>query len=110
MNTEFSIRNAARVSGCPILVTENGIGTEDDTRRIAYTTRALQGVQRCLADGIDVRGYIHWSMLDNYEWTQGYRPKFGLIAVDRVTQARTPKASATWLGNIAKRNALADDA
>lgn len=103
---EATIRNAARVSGCPILVTENGIGTEDDTRRIAYTERALQGVLRCLADGIDVRGYIHWSMLDNYEWTQGYRPKFGLIAVDRATQLRTAKPSAHWLGEIAKRNGL----
>ena len=103
---EATIRNAAKVSGCPILVTENGIGTPDDTRRIAYTQRALEGVQRCLAGGIDVRGYIHWSMLDNFEWTQGYRPKFGLIAVDRATQARTPKPSAVWLGEIAKRNAL----
>ena len=104
---EATIRNAAKISGCPIIVTENGIGTEDDTRRIAYTTRALDGVLRCLADGIDVRGYIHWSMLDNYEWTQGYRPKFGLIAVDRATQLRTPKRSAVWLGGVAKRNALA---
>ena len=104
---EATIRNAAKVSGCPILVTENGIGTEDDTRRIAYTGRALAGVQRCLESGIDVRGYIHWSMLDNFEWREGYRPKFGLIAVDRATQARTPKPSAVWLGAVAKRNALA---
>ena len=103
---EATIRNAARGSGCPILVTENGIGSEDDTRRIAYTQRALEGVQRCLADGIDVRGYIHWSMLDNFEWTQGYRPKFGLIAVDRATQLRTPKPSAYWLGKVAKLNQL----
>ena len=104
---EATIRNAAKVSACPILVTENGIGTQDDTRRIAYTQSALDGVQRCLAGGIDVRGYIHWSMLDNFEWTQGYRPKFGLIAVDRETQVRTPKPSAVWLGEVAKRNALA---
>lgn len=104
---EATIRSAAKASGCPILVTENGIGTEDDTRRIAYTQRALQGVLRCLADGIDVRGYIHWSMLDNYEWREGYRPKFGLIAVDRTTQLRTPKPSAYWLGDVAKRNGLA---
>ncbi len=103
---EATIRNAAAVSRCPILVTENGIGTEDDTRRLAYTRQALEGVQRCLADGIDVRGYIHWSMLDNFEWTLGYRPKFGLIAVDRATQTRTPKPSAHWLGEVAKRNAL----
>lgn len=101
---EATIRNAAKVSGCPILVTENGIGTEDDARRIAYTERALKGVLRCLADCIDVRGYIHWSMMDNYEWREGYRPKFGLIEVDRATQMRKPKPSAYWLGAIARRN------
>jgi beta-glucosidase len=103
---EATIRNAAKVSGCPVLVTENGIGTEDDTRRLVYTRRALEGVLRCLADGIDVRAYIHWSMMDNFEWTEGYRPKFGLIAVDRATQLRTPKPSAYWLGKVAQANAL----
>jgi beta-glucosidase len=104
---EATIRLAARISGCPVIVTENGIGTEDDTRRIEYTRRALEGVLRCLADGIDVRGYIHWSMMDNYEWLEGYRPKFGLVAVDRATQLRTPKPSAHWLGGVARRNRLA---
>jgi beta-glucosidase len=103
---EATVRKAARISGCPILVTENGIGAEDDARRVAYTRRALKGVLRCVADGIDVRGYIHWSLLDNYEWLEGYRPKFGLVAVDRTTQARKPKPSAYWLGDIARANAL----
>ena len=103
---EATVRQAARVSGCPVIVTENGIGTEDDTRRIAYTQAALEGVLRCLHDGIDVRGYIHWSLMDNYEWLEGYRPKFGLVEVDRATQARKPKPSAYWLGEIAKKNAM----
>ena len=103
---EATIRQAAKVSGCPVIVTENGIGTEDDTRRIEYTRRALEGVLRCLTDGIDVRGYIHWSMMDNFEWLEGYRPKFGLVEVDCTTQARKPKPSAYWLGDIAKKNAL----
>ena len=97
---EATIRKAARISGCPILVTENGIGTEDDSRRIAFTRRALEGILATIADGIDVRGYIHWSLLDNFEWLEGYRPKFGLVAVDRETQARKPKPSAYWLGDI----------
>jgi beta-glucosidase len=105
---EACIRQAARVSRCPVIVTENGIGTEDDTRRIEYTRRALAGVLRCIKDGLDVRGYIHWSMLDNYEWLEGYRPKFGLVEVDRATQMRTPKPSAVWLGEVARRNALPD--
>ena len=64
----------------------------------------LAGVARCLDDGIDVRGYIHWSMLDNFEWLFGYAPKFGLIAVDRATQRRIVKPSAEWLGALARAN------
>ncbi|HEY2445538.1 MAG TPA: family 1 glycosylhydrolase [Rhizomicrobium sp.] len=104
---DATIRNAAGVSDCPVLVTENGIGTEDDSRRIDFTRRALQGVHAAIADGVDVRGYIHWSLLDNFEWLEGYRPKFGLVAVDRATQARKPKPSAYWLGEIARNNAVA---
>ena len=65
---------------------------------------ALAGVSKCLSDGIDIRGYFHWSLLDNFEWTSGYRPKFGLVAVDRQTFARTVKPSARLLGSIARRN------
>src|SRR5206468_1996273 len=74
----------------PLLVTENGIGTDEDAERIEYVERALRGVVACLADGLDVRGYVYWSLLDNFEWAFGYRPKFGLVAVDRETQARHP--------------------
>ncbi|HEY3778884.1 MAG TPA: family 1 glycosylhydrolase [Rhizomicrobium sp.] len=101
-----TVRRAACVSGCPVLVTENGIGTEDDTRRIAYTRRALASLHAAMADGVDVRGYLHWSLLDNFEWLEGYRPKFGLVAVDRATQARRPKPSAYWLGDTARKNAM----
>jgi beta-glucosidase len=100
-------RAAAMVPGVPLLVTENGIGTNDDAERIEYVQRALRGVLACLADGLDVRGYVYWSLLDNFEWAFGYRPKFGLVAVDRTTQVRTPKLSAAWLGAIARGNALA---
>ncbi len=103
---EASIRYAADITGCPVYVTENGIGTTDDAQRIRYVTHALAGVRRCLDDGIDVRGYFYWSLLDNFEWAFGYRPQFGLVAVDRETQARTVKPSATWLGGIAKANEL----
>ena len=103
---EATIRYAASYTGRPILVTENGIGTEDDTRRLEYVRRALQGVQRCLQDGIDVRGYCYWSVFDNFEWGMGYRPKFGLIAVDRTTQTRTLKPSAEWLGSVARARTL----
>ena len=76
----------------PILVTENGIATADDDRRIAYTSEALEHLFAAVADGIDVRGYLHWSALDNFEWGH-WEPTFGLIAVDRETFARQPKPS-----------------
>ena len=91
---EQTIRYAAGRAKVPVYVTENGVATDDDTRRLEYIRRALAGVERCLADGVDVRGYIHWSLLDNYEWVFGYRPRFGLVSVNRETFERTLKPSA----------------
>jgi len=90
----------------PLLVTENGIGTNDDPQRIEYVERALHGVLSCIADGIDVRGYTYWSLMDNFEWAFGYRPRFGIIEVDRATQRRTVKPSGEWLSSIVRANAL----
>ena len=84
-----------------LIVTENGIATADDTRRVAFLREALAGVQACLADGLPIRGYFHWSLLDNFEWQKGFSMTFGLVAVDRATQARTPKPSFTFLGSFA---------
>jgi beta-glucosidase len=105
---EATLRRAWEVTRgeVPLLVTENGIGTEDDTQRIEYVRGALEGVLRCLDDGLDVRGYTYWSLLDNFEWGLGYRPKFGLCAVDRTTFTRTPKPSAQWLAQVARTNTL----
>ena len=103
---EATLRRAWDVAGVPLLVTENGIATADDAERIEYVTRALRGVLRCLADGLPVQGYFYWSALDNFEWTFGYGPTFGLIAVDRESQERTLKPSARWLGRVARANAL----
>jgi beta-glucosidase len=101
---EGTIRRAWNATGVPILVSENGIATEDDARRVAYVERALAGVARCLAGGIPVLGYCYWSIFDNFEWTFGYRPTFGLVAVDRTTQERRIKPSARWLGEVARAN------
>jgi beta-glucosidase len=90
----------------PLLVTENGIGTDNDPQRIEYVQRALEGVLSCIADGIDVRGYTYWSLMDNFEWAFGYRPRFGIIEVDRATQRRTVKPSGEWLSTIVRANAL----
>ena len=103
---EAAIRHAIDVTGNPVYVTENGIGIDDDATRITFVTEALQGLDRCLADGLDVRGYTYWSLLDNFEWAEGYKPHFGLVAVDRETFVRTPKPSAAWLGGVARAGRL----
>jgi beta-glucosidase len=103
---EANIRQASAGARVPVIVTENGIATDNDERRIEYVRRALNGVARCIRDGIDVRGYCYWSLLDNFEWNSGYWPTFGLVAVDRQTQARSLKPSAQWLGNIARASAI----
>jgi beta-glucosidase len=99
----IAVRHAASVaSGVPVIVTENGVATSDDTRRIAYIDGALQALHGAIDDGIDVRGYFHWSFIDNFEWTDGYSTTFGLVAVDRATFERTPKPSARHLGSLAR--------
>jgi len=102
----IGVRHAWKVTaGVPIMVTENGIATADDARRISYTHGALTGLHEAINDGIKVLGYVHWSALDNYEWGS-YKPTFGLIAVNRENFARTVKPSASWLGAVAKANTL----
>ena len=103
---EHTVRRAAATAQIPIIVTENGIAATDDTRRIAYLDEALRGLHRCISDGLDVRGYYQWSLLDNFEWSLGYAMQFGIVEVDRSTFVRTPKPSALWYGEIAKNNAL----
>jgi len=86
-----------------LIVTENGIATADDSRRLAFIEQALSGVSSCIEDGIPVGGYFYWSLMDNFEWQKGYSMTFGLIAVDRETLERKPKASLAYLGGFAKQ-------
>ncbi len=95
---ENVIRRVARDFKGDLLVTENGIATDDDSRRAVFIKTALSGVKACIDDGIPVKGYMYWSLLDNFEWQKGYSMTFGLIAVDRSTQQRSPKPSLTLLG------------
>jgi beta-glucosidase len=103
---EYTVRRAAAFTGLPVLVTENGLASEHDPERIEFLSEALVGLHRCLDDGIDVRGYFVWSLLDNFEWHLGFGPKLGLCAVDPVTFERQPKPSAQWFGEVARRNTL----
>jgi beta-glucosidase len=90
----------------PLLVTENGLATDDDAERIDFVRAALSSVHDCLRDGIDVRGYTYWSILDNFEWALGYVPRFGLVEVDRSTFERTLKPSARWFAEVARTGRL----
>ena len=98
-----------------IYITENGIPVPDgldldgrcrDYRRIAYLRDNLAELQRAIAAGVPVAGYFHWSLLDNFEWSHGYRERFGCIYVDYETQARAVKDSGYWLAQVARENGL----
>lgn len=83
-----------------IIVTENGIATDNDERRIDFIQEALNGLGRCVEEGIPLKGYFHWSFMDNFEWMAGFKPAFGLVEVDRKTQKRKPKPSLKFLGSV----------
>jgi beta-glucosidase len=93
----------------PLYVTENGAAFREgtaDADRIAFLDAHLREAHRALADGVDLRGYFVWSLLDNFEWAYGYSKRFGLIHVDYETLARTPKDSARWYAQVTRANAL----
>ena len=96
---EHVLRKVAKDFHGDLYVTENGFATADDTRRVAFIDTALKGIVSCINDGLPVKSYFHWSLLDNFEWQKGYSMTFGLIAVDRSTQTRHPKESLSFLGH-----------
>jgi beta-glucosidase len=96
------VREWAKASGLPIYVTENGIADAKDAKRAGFITSHLREIARAIEDGVDVRGYFHWSLLDNFEWAEGYGPCFGLAAVDHATLERSLRPSAHVYARIAK--------
>jgi len=99
--------------GKPIFITENGMsgidwvsldGAVHDPQRIDFTARHLQQLRRASEDGVDVRGYFHWSIMDNFEWAEGYKERFGLIFVDYPTGRRILKDSALWYAEVIRTN------
>jgi beta-glucosidase len=102
------VLNELKRIGKPVFITENGISTPDDSVRQKYLKEILGQVLLAIEDGVDVRGYFHWTSLDNFEWARGYSQKFGLIEVDRNTLERRPKPSAGLYARIAAANALVD--
>jgi beta-glucosidase len=100
------VRVWSRRSGRPVYVTENGIADASDTRRRSFLVSHLSELGRAMAEGVDVRGYFHWSLLDNFEWAEGYGPRFGLVEVDYATQERRPRESARFYSTIARTREL----
>ena len=112
---DLLVRLGADYGSPPIFITENGCAIDDtpapdgrvhDPRRVEFMRTHLAAVEEAIARGVDVRGYFAWSLMDNFEWGQGYRPRFGLTYVDFETQQRIPKDSARWYAGVARRNAL----
>lgn len=85
----------------PIIVTENGYVGDDDARRAEFIAAAVAGVRRAMARGANVRGYLYWSLLDNFEWMLGYRQRFGLVSIEGARRERRVKASAQILAALA---------
>jgi beta-glucosidase len=103
-----AVRYAHAAAGIPVLVTEHGLGHRDDALRAALIEPALAGLLDAIEDGVPVLGYLHWSLLDNFEWVFGFDVRFGLHEVDRETFARTPKPSAAVYAAIARAHAVGD--
>ena len=112
--TELLLRLRREYGDLPLLITENGAaftdrldddGVVDDERRLEYLRTHIAAVERARAEGVDIRGYYVWSLLDNFEWEWGYAQRFGIVYVDYPTQRRIPKQSALWYRDlIARRN------
>ena len=110
-------RNVAKVwNASDIYITENGCSATDvpaadgivyDTDRIMFLRNYLTQLQRATSEGVPVRGYFHWSLMDNFEWADGFGTRFGLLYVDYATQQRTPKLSASFYREVAAQNRLA---
>jgi beta-glucosidase len=100
------VAQRVRAFGKPVYVLENGVADASDRLRTWVIARALRAVHDALDQGIDMRGYCHWSLVDNFEWDNGWSMRFGLIALDEQTQERTPRPSAAFYGEIAHANAL----
>ena len=99
MLTDF----AQRWPQLPLTVTESGLATENGTRRAEHVVRSLEQIHRARTEGVDVRGYYHWSLMDNFEWADGFAPRFGLYRVDAATLTRAPAGGAETFAALAPK-------
>jgi beta-glucosidase len=116
--TELLVRLHEEYTQGPIYITENGCavydyvdpeGGVDDEERIAFLDAHFRAAHAAIEQGVDLRGYMVWSLLDNFEWAEGYSKRFGIVFVDYGTQRRIPKMSAHWYKEVIERNGLPDE-
>lgn len=101
-NIQYALERLHEKYHLPIIVTENGLADGEDEQRKWWITQTLIGMQKAMDNGVDLQGYLHWSLLDNFEWDKGIWPRFGLVEVDYETQERKPRPSSVWFGKIIK--------
>jgi len=92
----------------PIYITENGLADKGDQHRSWYIEEILKSVHQAISEGVEIKGYFHWSLIDNFEWSHGFAPRFGLYEIDYQTFERRPRSSAQFYADICKRNHLPD--
>lgn len=102
----YLLNDLQRRYDLPVYITENGLADKGDRHREWYIREILGNVQRAIGEGADVRGYFHWSLIDNFEWAYGFAPRFGLYEVDYKTYERRPRPSARYYSEICRRNAI----
>jgi beta-glucosidase len=102
----YKLLMALKVYNLPIMITENGICTEDDSLRWDYIREHLVEIGRAMDQGVNLLGYIYWSLMDNFEWAQGFTPRFGLVHMDYQNQKRTIRESARKLAQVIKENQI----
>ena len=100
---QYLLEDVAECYQLPIMITENGLADGTDSQRQWWLTETIKAMHEVLKHDVKLIGYLHWSLLDNFEWDKGYWPKFGLVAVDRQTMARTVRPSARWFGAVIKK-------
>lgn len=101
---EMAVAIHKKYPGKPIIITENGVADETDEHRQWWLEETILAITKAKRQGADIRGYFHWSLLDNFEWAEGWWPKFGLVAVDREkNMKRTVRKSALWFAGELKR-------
>ncbi|HET8884489.1 MAG TPA: family 1 glycosylhydrolase, partial [Candidatus Saccharimonadales bacterium] len=101
-NLQYALERLDEKYHLPIIITENGVADSDDVHRQWWITQTLMAMQKALDNDVKLQGYLHWSLLDNFEWDKGKWPRFGLAKVDYKTQERTLRPSALWFGKIIK--------